>query len=100
LLELISGDLPDDPKVSDYQREIFKTIGKFITGELDIAQYPELHGQIVEAARILTVEKLIKDKGGSLVPMSDGMSVTLRSPELDKSVQGICSQFAIKNRFA
>ncbi|HET7673873.1 MAG TPA: hypothetical protein VFK11_05175 [Candidatus Saccharimonadales bacterium] len=62
--ELVKDDLPENPSESDYRRAIEHLFEKIVTGEVNIAEHPEFHAEIIETTRIMAVNELIEEKGG------------------------------------
>ena len=64
--KLVQKELKSESDSNDYQQALSTTFQKIINGDIDIAKHQDLHKPIVEACRLLTVEKLIKNFGGEV----------------------------------
>lgn len=93
---LIKSDLPENPSESDYGEALERLFERIVTGEVDIAEHPEFHDEIIETIRVLSINKLIKEKGGK-VEKAGGQSQYMADEEFKEKERSVVSAIGFKS---
>lgn len=93
---LIQSELPENPNESDYSQALEKLFEKIVKGEVDIAEHPEFHEEIIETVRIMAVNKLIEEKGGK-VEKAGGQSQYMADEDFKAKERLVVSSLGLKS---